>query len=154
MALNKFGQGDSIGSVFAVFIFVITIAIFYLIVSSVADIPLFKNNVDANNIGQAGKDLFTGMDWAIPGVLFAFNIGSLILLFYLRSNAILFFMVLIMLPLTIIVAAGVSNAFESVDLALSLSANFPISAFVMSKLPLLLLIFDLVGGVMLYSKSQ
>lgn len=95
--------------------------------------------------------MFASFDFAMPGVLFALNVGALMSLFFLASNPIMLWGSVIALPLTIFFAAGISNAYESgiATLPFGGSAYFPIMALLFTKLPIIMFVFDILGTMLL-----
>lgn len=150
--VNKKGQSDSLNSGFFLLMLIIMIYSFYLIFDAIGNTSIVQGNNISMQINNDAKSLYSGLDFAIPGILLALNIGSLLALFFLKSNPILAFIFIIMLPITILISAYVSNSFEAILVTLpSLAASFPISTFIMGKLPLILFGMDILGGILLFA---
>lgn len=150
--VNKKGQSDSLNSVFFLLLLVIMIYSFYLIFNTIGNTSLITGNNVSTKINNDAKALYSGLDFAVPGILLALNIGSLLALFFLKSNPILAFIFMIMIPITIFISAYVSNAFEDIIITIpALATDFPISTFIIGKLPLILFGMDLLGGILLFA---
>ena len=150
MEIDKKGQMETVGILAFIFMFILIVGIVYYIFNLLGNIDIFSSNPTAATVIQGGKDLYGGMDFALPGILFALNIGSLISLFFLRSNPVLSIVLFVMMPITILIAAIVSNSYELAESALGMAANFPIAHFFMSKLPIVMFVFDVIGGIFLF----
>jgi hypothetical protein len=151
MAMNKRGQTD--GATIAIMLFAVVLAVFVVtkLISVFQGVPVFQSYSIANATLATGMSMMTSFDWAIPSFLLALNVYAIIMLFFLRSHPILFFVHIILIPLTIFFSAGVSNAYETSLMTMDVAVNFPITTFIFAKLPIIEFAFDILGTILLFS---
>jgi len=111
----------------------------------------------AQNVMQQGVNTNENMDFLFAFIIVGMLIVTIITSFMIRSHPIFFILSLIVLIISIILAAIMSNIFTAITQTPELindTARFTIIPAVEDKLPLFVLIFAALSIIILYAKSR
>ena len=157
--LSKKGAASDIFLFIVVgFSFALVCVVGFYIVSQVN--PLLKSklgsvggqNVSINNtldIWEAGTG---SLDYASVGVLFGLVIAVIMSALLTRLHPAFYFLFFLMLVIAIIVSVPISNAYDDVIGKLAVGADFTITSFIMSNLPLFVTVVGVAALVVSFVK--
>lgn len=148
--MNTKGNLDDLSMPIVLLSAAVSIIAAYLILSSVG--TSFSSSTEANNLITAGKLMISRVGNSsfifIAVALILFNvIGAFLLL----THPVFMIVDIILLPLSVMIAAIISNAYEASLYTLSVSSAFPVMNFIMLHLPVLIVVSSIFSGIAAYA---
>jgi|ETNvirenome_6_85_1030632.scaffolds.fasta_scaffold116716_2 hypothetical protein len=108
-------------------------------------------------IFNAWEGTLTTFDLSLAFIMLGMMGGTVIAAAYIDTSPMWFFFSALLLTITILVSATISNVFKAIQVQdgfITASTNFPVMIWIMTNLPLLLTGGALVTLVVLYSKMR
>jgi hypothetical protein len=148
---SKKGLADFITNTVYAFIMVIVMYVVYTVWNAANALPIFQQYAVPAQIMADGGAFISTFNVMFPLAVFSINVYAIIMLYFLDSHPVLFISHLILLPVTILVAAGISNAYESALSNTAFAVANTTIDFLMLNLPKVMLVFDILGGIALFT---
>lgn len=116
---------------------------------------MFNTTVGNFTAGKAMQTLKM-YDLFFPMVMIGLTIGTIILAFYIRTHPALFIAFIIILMVTVLVSAVLSNIFEDFSNETSFETvrgYYPVMNYLMGNLPIIILIIGFIVAIVLFGTS-
>jgi F0F1-type ATP synthase assembly protein I len=112
---------------------------------------------EVNTIMQKSKEATNILDYVFLVVFVGSIIGMILTSFTFNSHPAFFILFVIILVITVILASVFSNAYETVEeksIFNETKTHFPITSFIMDKLPLWIIVIGFTSILIIYAKSR
>lgn len=148
--MNKKGNIDNIAIMVSLFVLAIGVIVGYTIVNSASG--AFAGDPLANNLVTNSQTMFvrlgnSGFAFGAFG-LFLFNMIGAFLLF---THPIFVIIDILFMPLSILIGALLSNAYETSLATLPNAGNFVVMNFMMQNLPYEIIVIDILVAILAYA---
>ncbi len=146
------GSLDNIFITVAVFSMAIIIVVGIVFWNAVNIDAIFDQNDYTKTVRSNASAFYGSLDNVFVIFFFVLHLGILILAFLLRSHPIIYIASIIIIAFLAIIAAPLSNAYEEfiADSTISVAASTtPYTNFLMSKLPMIEVIFGFITVIVL-----
>lgn len=130
-----------------------TLIICLLVVNKVDDSGIFSDNVDAQTALDSSKNTILNMDNMFLFIIIGLSIFTIVSAAMVWNHPAFFFIGLILLAIAVILAAFVSNSYQSLTSAETISEtaeNFPKINFIMEYLPYYVSFMGIITAIVSY----
>jgi hypothetical protein len=136
---------------------VILVALYFSDAITTAMLPAFNSSQPAMDAMIAMQSALPTLDYFFLAIFIGFILTMIISGFLIDTHPIFTLIYFLMLILAIVVSVPIANAFEAIisdPIFASVASHLTMTAYIMSKLPLITLILGIIMIIVIYGKSQ
>ena len=147
---NKKGNLDTMTIPILLLVLAVGVFAFYYIIDSAT--AAFAGDATASNLMSNTKTMFLRIgNSSFVMMAFALILFNLISSFLMITHPVFMIIDIILLPLSVMIATIISNAYEASLYTLSIATQFPVMNFFMLHLPTIIVIVDVMCAIAAYA---